>query len=243
MTELRVATYNVHRAVGGDGVCDLERIARVIAEIDADVIGLQEIDCHAEDNPSGDQLARLAELTGMHGVAGPLVKRREVTTGNGILSRFPVTARRWIDLSVEKREPRGALDVDLEAPFGPLRVINTHLGLKYGERHRQLELLFAAVEADRPTVVLGDFNEWRWRAATLGRLSGVYGASPPLRSFPARRPLLALDRVYVHPREAMAGAQVVVTATSRRASDHLPVRAILKLDLPPSGVLQTKSRP
>lgn len=236
-----VATYNVHRGVGGDGVRDLERIAEVLREVDADIVGIQEIDCHADDNPSGDQLARLAELMGMEGVAGPLVRRHEVSTGNGILTRFPVHERRWLDLSVTGREPRGALDVDLTTPFGPLRVVTTHLGLRYGERRWQLDQLFAKVRAAGPTVVLGDFNEWRWRAANLVRLASAYGSSPPLRSFPARRPFLALDRIYVHPREAMVGAQVVATPTARRASDHLPVRAVLKLDAPPSGVLQPNS--
>ena len=240
--DLAVATYNIHRAVGADGICDLARIATVLREVDAAVVGVQEIDCHATDNPSGNQLERLAELTRMHGVAGPLVRRLDVSTGNGILSRFPIRERRWIDLSVKSREPRGALDVDLDTPFGPLRVVNTHLGLRYGERSRQIELLFAAVDATTPTIVLGDFNEWRWRAKTLLRLQGTYAGTPPLRSFPARRPFLALDRVYVHPREALVGAQVVATETARRASDHLPLRAILKLALPPSGVLQTESR-
>jgi endonuclease/exonuclease/phosphatase family metal-dependent hydrolase len=119
-----------------------------------------------------------------------------------------------------------------------LRVINTHLGLRGGERAEQIARLLASVVVAGPTVILGDFNEWRWRAPNLAPLERVYAGTPALRSFPARRPLLALDRVFVHPREALVGSQLVATEEARRASDHLPIRSILKLDAPPSGVLQ-----
>ncbi len=42
--QLTVATYNIHKGIGRDGVRDAERIIAVLREMDADVIALQEAD-------------------------------------------------------------------------------------------------------------------------------------------------------------------------------------------------------
>src|SRR5690606_16356972 len=96
-------------------------------------------------------------------------------------------------------EPRGALVVDLDLPAGPLRIVAAHLGLLRRSRALQVSTLLAIAEPrdDRPVLLMGDFNEWR-----LGRRSALQGLAPafgplhaPIPSFPARFPILALDRV------------------------------------------------
>lgn len=222
-----VATYNVHRCVGNDRRLDPDRVAEVIASLDCDAVGLQEVDCQVHDDEGFDQLEHLARRVGtLHYVAGPTFRRASVTMGNAILSRPPVLARRWIDLSVRGREPRGALDVDLDVRGRRVRVVNTHLGLRPGERAWQAERLLASLSPgfEDVLVVMGDFNEWhRWgraRALLERELGGVSSRA----TFPAWRPWLALDRVWVRPHARVVDVRVVATPATRQASDHLPLR-------------------
>jgi endonuclease/exonuclease/phosphatase family metal-dependent hydrolase len=222
-----VASYNVHRCIGMDGRHDPGRVAGVIRELDADVIGLQEVASRFGDVHAVDQLAFLARAAGAHAIPGPTLHERRGYCGNGILSRRPVLAVSRIDLSVPGREPRGALDVRLDVGGDVVRVIVTHLGLRRGDRRTQVARLLAALGEDRTpfVVLLGDLNEWIPRGASLGRLHARLGRAPGVRTFPARRPVFALDRVWVQPRTCLARVAPHATRLARVASDHLPVRA------------------
>lgn len=228
--QLTVASYNVHRCVGADRRCSPERIARVIAELDVDVLALQEVD--GGYHVSGeDQLVRLATATGMHAVAGPTMSREGGTYGNALLSRDATTAVRHVDLSVRGKEPRGAIDADIEVAGRHVRVVVTHLGLRRFERSMQVEQILRSVRAaedGRLTIVAGDLNEWRPNDRSLQALHVRFGRSRA-RTFPARRPVFAFDRILVEPREALVAFHVHDTRLARVASDHLPVKAVVTL--------------
>jgi endonuclease/exonuclease/phosphatase family metal-dependent hydrolase len=110
-----------------------------------------------------------------------------------------------------------------------LRVVVTHLGLRPGERLQQVERLLGALDVkdDRPTVILADANEWRPLVALRRRL-GHFGYRS-LPTFPAVLPILSLDLVMVRPASALRAVAVHRSRIARRASDHLPVRAVLDL--------------
>ena len=81
-----IVSYNTHGAIGIDRRFAPERIARVLAEIDADIVALQEIELRA----SGfDMLAYLQRETGFHAIAGPTIRSTDRDFGNGLLTRFP----------------------------------------------------------------------------------------------------------------------------------------------------------
>jgi endonuclease/exonuclease/phosphatase family metal-dependent hydrolase len=225
-----VGSYNVHRCVGADGSCDPERIARVIAELDVDILGLQELDGGYHVH-GADQIGYLAAAARMAPVAGPTMVRAGSggTYGNGLLTRRPTCAVRHVDLSVRGKEPRGALDVDLELDGGHARIVVTHLGLRRFERAMQVAQILRCVKVATPgtlTIVAGDFNEWRPNDHSLRPLHVRFGRSR-LRTFPARRPLFAFDRILVEPRGALQGVVVHDTPLAREASDHLPVKAVI----------------
>jgi endonuclease/exonuclease/phosphatase family metal-dependent hydrolase len=227
-----VASYNVHRCIGIDGRYDPERIAAVLGEVDADVVGLQEVDTHRDARGHLDQLDLLARLTGLTGVAGPTLLHARGRFGNAVLTRWRILAARRHDLSLPAREPRGAVDVDVAPPGSRvLRVIATHLGLRPGDRRFQVWRLLRAIGDDRdtPIVLLGDFNEWRPGASALRRLRARFGRSRAVRTFPSRRPLLALDRIWAQPASALRDVGVHRSPLAQVASDHLPVRATLVL--------------
>jgi endonuclease/exonuclease/phosphatase family metal-dependent hydrolase len=145
---------------------------------------------------------------------------------------LPVIATRRIDLTFGSREPRGALDVELDAYGTRVRVVATHLGLRPGERRAQVRRILQAVAADDNglTVLLGDINEWLMIGRPLRWLHARFGHCRGKPSYPARFPLLALDRIWVHPRTSLTRFDVRNDAEARRASDHLPVTAELCLD-------------
>ncbi len=228
---LRIATYNVHGCRGLDGRCDPARIAAVLHELEADVIALQEV----ESRPARsrfDQFETLAIATHMTPVAGPQILAPDGQFGNVLLSRVPILAVRRVDLSHGNREPRGAIDVDVE-PWSDviLRLVATHLGRTGGERAQQIKRLLAHID-ERPgerhaTVLLGDVNEWWPRSRRLRLLSKRFQASGAPLSFPAALPLLALDRIWVSAGCRMRAYWVHRSRLARRASDHLPVVADL----------------
>jgi len=221
---LRLASYNIHGAVGRDGRRDLGRIIGVLEELDADLVALQEVDSrHGEF----DMLAELAQRTGLTPVAGPTLVHHRGDYGNAILTRAPILAVRLIDLSVEGREPRGAIDADLRMAGGPLRVVATHLGLRPVERRYQVQRLLAALkDAERPvTVLMGDLNEWFLWGQPSRWLHAYFEATPTPATFPARFPIVALDRVWVRPNRLLRSIGAHASPLARAASDHLPVTA------------------
>lgn len=226
-TTLAVASYNVHRCVGRDGRHDPGRVAKVIEELRADVVALQEVDFRYHLRRGVDQLKFLAEATSLQSVWGPVLYGPRGQYGNGLLTRHEVLEVRGIDLSVPRHQRRGALDVDLLVHGTRVRVIAAHLGLGLNERQIQVRTLLQAI-ADHdgdPLILLGDFNEWRPPSRPLRRLHRHFGRTPGVRSFPSNFPLFALDRIWVQPRAALVAVAVHTSHWARRASDHLPVRA------------------
>ncbi len=205
---LRIATYNVHRCIGADGRYDADRVASVIRELDADVVGLQEVDARYHLQNDLDQIEHLQRLTGMIAVPGATLVNHRGYYGNALLTRHPVREVRHFDLSWAGREKRAALDVELEVEGALVRVIVTHFGLRGAERRDQVRGILTLVEQGRPEplAIVGDFNEWSFINRTVRVLDARLGASVAVRSFPSRWPLLPLDRLWVQPAGGLEAA-------------------------------------
>jgi endonuclease/exonuclease/phosphatase family metal-dependent hydrolase len=231
MTEVVVASYNIHRCKGVDGRRDPKRIAEVIQSQGAQVIALQEVDSWPGAGAEPVQMEFLADMVGLHAISGPTIERQDGHYGNALLTRLPILDVRKLDLTVYRREPRGALDVRLDAGGATLRVIATHLGLLPSERRYQVQRILETVEGDdrTVTVLLGDINEWFVAARALRWLHARFGQGAGARTYPSWLPMLKLDRIWVRPTGALDGFRVHVTPMTRRASDHLPVTASVRL--------------
>ena len=80
---------------------------------------------------------------------------------------------------------------------------------------------------EMPTIVLGDMNEWYRGARTLREAHDAFGEPPAPAAFPSFAPMLALSRMWVRPRAALESLVVHRTDLTRKASDHLPLKATL----------------
>jgi len=224
--QLRLATWNIHMAVGRDGKRDLQRTAQVILQMQAEVIGLQEVDNHVEGDD--DDLQKLKTLTGMEIIAGPTMQRKTGDYGNALLTRLPVMKIERYDISVKQREPRGLMIVHLDWNGEILQVAVTHLGLRPGERRRQVHQLleYLAKKGRPPLVLMGDLNEWLLWGRPLRWLHRHFGNSCSPATFPSGWPLLRLDHILVDPPHRIINRSVYNSPLSKIASDHLPLMGI-----------------
>jgi endonuclease/exonuclease/phosphatase family metal-dependent hydrolase len=237
-----IASYNVHKCVGIDKRFDPDRIVSVIAEIQPDVIALQEADERFGERSGLLDLVRLERECGLLPV--PVASKGHGWHGNVVLFRHGIV-RDVQQIRLPGVEPRGALVVDIDLAGGPLRIVAAHFGLLRRSRAQQAEAILAAVDAhgERPTLLLGDLNEWRLgQRSSLLRLDPSFGPlTPALPSFPSRFPMFALDRILASPARLISSIEVHSSALARVASDHLPIKARIDLaSLVPSQAADSK---
>lgn len=218
-----------------DGRTRVDRIAGVLASLEADVIALQEV-VGAGPEEEG-QAAELGARLGMGWVMASTRLLRGRSYGNVVLSRWPIQSESCCDLSCDKREPRGCHRVDVDVKGTILHVFNVHLGTAVFERRKQAPRLAEFITdatVTGPKVLLGDFNEWvkGLTSKTLGQMLEGVDLSAHLRrrrTYPGMLPMFHLDHIYV------AGGLVVEHVTLPRtrltlvASDHLPLVADVRL--------------
>jgi len=149
--------------------------------------------------------------------------------GNVILSKYVPTDNCIHDISASGREVRGVIEMSVTADQQPMQIYATHLGLKFFERRSQIQRLASLLPADKPAIVLGDFNIWGLSLALRPLHKRGY-KSCNINSFPTSpRPLLALDRILVNSSIKIQRCWRHDSPLTRQASDHFPVIAELEL--------------
>jgi len=233
MSEIvRVATYNVHRWQGANGRAkpDVARAGYVISELGADVVALQEV-LRPFEGEGDDPLDLLCDELDLHLAFAVTRRHRRGQLGNAILSRYPITSISVIDISHSRIERRGALAAQVGHGDSVLGVVATHLSLVDRTRHRQVQSLLESPTLNSgPAVLMGDMNAWRKCKGSqqLEDSLNLHHNFDWPSSFPAARPLLALDRIYVRSAEVVTIGHHDSLA-ARKASDHLPVVAELRV--------------
>ncbi|AGF73901.1 endonuclease/exonuclease/phosphatase family protein [Bartonella australis AUST/NH1] len=229
--DLVVASYNIHKCVGTDKIFDPIRIVRVIAELQADIIALQEVDKRFGERIGLIDLQFLKTETGLT----PVPLRTMTPNGHGwhgnALFLRQGRVHNISQITLPGVEPRGAIIIELETKVGLIRVITTHFGLLRHSRNKQAKMLLTLLQKRpfMPTVLIGDLNEWRMgKNSSLNHFSPYFditlGTAP---SFPSRFPLLALDRIFTFPPQLITKIESHYSPLARVASDHLPIKAYL----------------
>ena len=233
---LRLASYNIQKAVGVDLRRDPGRVVEVINGLGADVVALQEVDKRLGERPSALCRRMIEEETDFR--IAPL-SRNEVSLGwhgNAVLVRRDHAILATGHIELPGLEPRGAVRVDVMTPSGPLALVGAHLGLVRHFRRLQLRTIHGHLD-DAPArcVVMGDFNEWS-EDRGLEPLAQHYNIISPGNSFHAARPIAALDRFALGRALSLHDAGVEEGRLASRASDHLPVWADILLEVAEPGL-------
>ena len=228
-TVLRLITYNIHHAEGRDKVLDLDRIVAVIKAASPDIVCLQEVDRNLPRTQHLDFPALLAEKLGMSVTFSANYLFDGGEYGNATLSHLPLKTWRNISLPGPKgAEPRGCLETVYEWQGKPVRVWNTHLGLRGPEREDQMRhILEAGFAAD--VVFCGDMNE-NTAGKGLQQLMALLDADQAKHlcddpTFPAGKPGMRIDHVFTGSDYSVLRCEVIRNKTTAVASDHLPIVA------------------
>lgn len=245
---VKVLTVNIHKGFSFfNRKFVLHELRDAIRVVGADIVFLQEVSGIGPGQSSGTDLYPavphyefLADSIWPEFAYGRNAVYPKGHHGNAVLSRFPITSFENRDVSIHGAEERGLLHCVLQMPGRDtqLHVICVHLGLTESHRLRQLRMLCDVVHQKipprAPVIVAGDFNDWRLRADAVlaqgARLQEVFvqAHGRAARTFPARLPLLSLDRIYV--RNAIGHAPVVLPRRPwSHLSDHAPLAAEIAL--------------
>ncbi|HEV7658357.1 MAG TPA: endonuclease/exonuclease/phosphatase family protein [Allosphingosinicella sp.] len=227
---IRVASYNMRKAIGTDRRRRPERTIEVLNELDADVIALQEADRRFGSRASAIPVALLEAHSDYKAVELDIRAGSIGWHGNALLVRKEIEVLEHHLFDLPSLEPRGAVLADVVVDGIPLRCVGMHLDLSGLWRRRQARAILdhLSERAGEPSVVLmGDLNEWSTRGGCLREFAADHDFAPCGLSFHARRPIASLDRIMVSRDLKVADSGVHKTACSRRASDHLPIWADL----------------
>ncbi|MDR7090906.1 MULTISPECIES: endonuclease/exonuclease/phosphatase family protein [Cellvibrio] len=237
--KLRILTLNMHK---GFTVFNrqfvLPELREAVRSLSTELVFLQEVHGshkqHAKRHsnwPTTSQYEFLADTMWPEFSYGRNAVYPEGDHGNAILSKYPIIRFQNLDISIGRIEQRGLLHSVVKVPgYKEVHAICVHLGLRESHRKRQLFLLRDLVESlplSAPVIIAGDFNDWRKRADTIlatcnMREAFVNEYGKPAKSFPARWPILSLDRVYVR-NASTQNPQVLLQRPWSHLSDHAPL--------------------
>lgn len=231
---IRVLTLNAHQGLHAAGRSALlPRLRHALREADADLVFLQEVGVADDSGSDASQYEVLADTVWREHAYGRNAVAAGGHHGNALLSKHPIRSWQNVDASVGRNEPRGFLHCSIETSSAGtmLHAICVHLALLESHRRvqvgRLVELVSGSIPDDAPLLIAGDFNDWRQRAhrslmaALRLESANVDADGRPSRSFPARWPLLRLDRIYL--RNLEHRSLTLPRAPWAALSDHLPL--------------------
>jgi endonuclease/exonuclease/phosphatase family metal-dependent hydrolase len=241
LVRFKVLTYNIHRAIGVDRRFRLDRIIKILAHHQADIVLLQEVDMGVPRSRKMNLARELAKALGYNFFAiGLNVQLRQGYYGNATLSHFPILRKRNIDLTIGTHKRRGcqhtSIQIDNASTKQLLEIFNLHLGLSAQERVRQIGMLaqsieFASLEDRMPCIVGGDFNDWRsllppvltdiLRFSCASTRQGRHQQG--ILSYPSFSPAGSLDKIFYRGGLKKVMSQSCTLPVARLASDHLPI--------------------
>ena len=245
---MRLVTYNVHRCVGVDKRLDVERIVGVIAELEPDIVCLQELDVGRARTGGVDQARTIADRLSMAVRFHPAMRVEAEEYGDAILTRHPESLIRVGALptvrGVPGLEPRGALWVRVNIEGVDINVLTAHLGLVPREQRLQAAALVGKEwlghpDCKGPTMLAGDFNAtsitrpYQTLARNHADCQRQLGLRPTIKTFPSGFPAIRIDHVFVSPEIRITGVHAPFSPLSRMASDHLPL--VVDFEIQPVG--------
>lgn len=230
--QLKIASYNIRKAVGLDWRRRPARVLEVLNEVGADVVALQEVDRRFGSRLSALDPEMIAKETDYQAIRFSHRPQSLGYHGNVILARKSIRVADARPMVLPHLEPRGAAVADLDCDGRLVRIVGMHLGLTRKWRQLQTETIVAelrALEANLPTILMGDLNEPDLKSGVLRAFEQRHTIAECGPSFHASMPVFSLDRIIVTEDIVIAETGVHRSALAREASDHLPIWARVTL--------------
>ena len=227
---IRVASYNMRKAIGTDRRRKPERTIDVLNELGADVIALQEADRRFGARASAIPLNLLEQHSDYKPVAFESRAGSIGWHGNAILVRKEAEVLDQSLVHLPSLEPRGAVMADIRLRGETVRVVGMHLDLSGLWRRKQAAAILEALDGHdaMPAVLMGDLNEWSLRGGCLKDFAEHCRFADCGKSFHVRRAVARLDRIMFTDGLEVEACGVHESATAKRASDHFPIWAVLR---------------
>ena len=233
---LRVMTYNIHHGEGVDQKFDLARIAKLITDAKADIVGLQEVDRGCERTEKRDLPAELAKLTGMTVRFDKNIPHQGGEYGNAVLTRFPIKHAKNTHLqSFANGEQRGVQQLVLDVRGRDVLFMNTHLDARRDPAEREQsagELReIVSTAGPMPVILVGDFNASP-NASSIAKIREFLSDAwtlvnqDPGFTIPVKKPSRRIDYVWIT-KSSIEPLKLEVLVSE--ASDHLPIIAELRI--------------
>ena len=229
---IRVLTYNVQSGLGVDSVRDIRRAGQLVADNQADLAGLQEVEVGSPRTRFENQPVKLAEASGMHKVFAHGFQRGPWRFGNAVLSKYPIKSAERHELpSAGEQRSLLASVIDPGSLAGQgicIHLLCTHLGLNRDERVDQVKEICRLVRnLDGPVVLLGDFNDFPDSPPIQELLSGtdLVDVTTADATFQAPEPTAKIDFIFARGLAPTGPSRVIRSMVS----DHLPVVVDLEL--------------
>ena len=228
---IKLASYNMRKGIGTDRRRNPERTLEVLREIDADVVALQEADRRFGPREMVIGAHLLQEHSDYKAVPINMRERSMGWHGNAILVRKSAAILGCGAIHLPALEPRGAVVADVGLNGEAIRVVGMHLDLSGLWRRRQAAAILQHLDGEPerpPTAMMGDLNDWSRASGALRDFARLFHFAQTGPSFHARRPVGRLDRIMVSRELRVAACGVHDSAAARKASDHLPIWAVVE---------------
>lgn len=162
---VKVMSYNLHKAEKGNGVLDLESIAQEIEEAEAEIIGLREAGSSLSyPNHFNEQTKLLAKRLDMFyvdtatlGYDSPKKENGKKVNGTAILSKHPIMDGVNHPFStMDNQEQQGVMEAIINVKGTELHIYNTHLELDAEKRPSQFQKVTEMTgKSEGPKVIMG----------------------------------------------------------------------------------------
>lgn len=228
----KVASYNMRKGIGLDRRRDPARVLTVLQELNADIVALQEADRRFGNRASAippEMIEGESDYTPVPLDNRPLSLGWH---GNALLVRKGVEVEESHMLRLPTLEPRGAVAATVKLSGQRVHIVGMHLDISGLRRRQQARAVLdhLADIDDLPVILMGDLNEWRPRGGCLTDFGAGHQLIETGQSFPSRRPLARLDRIFASPQLQAVESGVHLSNLSAKASDHLPIWAKFRAD-------------
>ncbi len=233
---VRVLSFNILHGATTKGNFDLDIIAKVIIDANADFVALQEVDYKTNRAKKYDLITEFGWRTKLSPLFGKAMDYDGGEYGEGVLSKFTFLSTRNVALPYyDDHEPRAALEITTAInSLDTISFIGTHLDHLEDEKDRvaQVKKINEVFSKNNyPTILAGDLNA-EPNSLPINILEEIWTSSYDKNNientYPSNNPTKKIDYVMFYPKNRWRVIETKVIQDTI-ASDHCAYLVVLEL--------------